>query len=145
MTLTNLVDDITRIPEYRRGGQVVGMQGMLLEVGGAPRHRPHLNVLRDRLPRRPGAAHVVRVARRNQPGLHGPSVGLRSGDPSSSGLAGPRRQCHRGIYDQGSGSRIEAAIRHRRAIQALLAQRRNERVVLAGAYVPLAEILGMNA
>jgi flagellum-specific ATP synthase len=35
--LAQLVDELADIPEYRRYGRVVGVSGMLLEVGGVPR------------------------------------------------------------------------------------------------------------
>jgi flagellum-specific ATP synthase len=34
----NLLDEISNIPDYRRFGRVSGVMGMLLEVGGLPRH-----------------------------------------------------------------------------------------------------------
>ncbi|HYM03058.1 MAG TPA: flagellar protein export ATPase FliI [Stellaceae bacterium] len=37
MSLPGLLDELTLIPEYRRFGRVVGVMGMLLEVGGLPR------------------------------------------------------------------------------------------------------------
>lgn len=38
MSLSDLLDELSLMPEHRRFGRVAGVMGMLLEVGGLPRH-----------------------------------------------------------------------------------------------------------
>ena len=37
MNHSDLLDELSQIPDHRRFGRVVGVMGMLLEVGGLPR------------------------------------------------------------------------------------------------------------
>ncbi len=65
MTLQNILDELSQIPDHRRFGRVVGVMGMLLEVGG--------------LPRRLGIGGHCAVARQQGPPLICEVVGFRAG------------------------------------------------------------------